>query len=136
MNIDFNAAFNAGMSEADIKDMMERALQSAIEERKAQEEQRLKEEEMKAAAQKASNDKEALKAEGRAYLINAVLAYSEAFDLLPEDETWDEDDIKELEAALIKIEGMVPMYLQLLKMQEDFDKRFGIGDIDISGLFH
>ena len=135
MNIDFNAAFNAGMSEEDIKDMMDRALHAAIEERKAQEEQRLKEEEMRAAAQKASNDKEALKAEARAYLINAVLTYSEAFELLPEDEKWDEDDIKELEAALIKIEGMVPMYLQLLKMQEDFDKRFGIGDIDLSGFF-
>ena len=125
MNIDFNAAFNAGMSEADIKDMMERALQSAIEERKAQEEQRLKEEEMKAAAQKASNDKEALKAEGRAYLINAVLAYSEAFDLLNEDETWEQEDIDKMEQLLVKVEDMIPMYIKLAQMQDKLNEDFG-----------
>ena len=118
MNIDFNAAFNAGMSEEDIKDMMDRALHAAIEERKAQEEQRLEEERKKAT----TRDKEALKAEARAYLINAVIAYSEAFDLI--DDSWDEEAVAELEALIIRLEQMAPMYIKLAEMQDKLDEDF------------
>lgn len=118
MNIDFNAAFDAGMTEEDIKSMMENALASAMEERKAQEAARLEEEQKKATAR----DKEELKAEARAYLINAVVAYSEAFDLI--DDSWDEEDIAELEALIIRMEQMAPMYIKLAEMQEKLDEDF------------
>lgn len=118
MNIDINAAFDAGMTEADIKEMMERALESAMEERKAQEAARLEEERKKATAR----DKEALKAEARAYLINAVIAYSEAFDLI--DDSWDEEDVAELEALIIRLEQMAPMYIKLAEMQDKLDEDF------------
>lgn len=118
MNIDINAAFDAGMTEEDIKEMMERALESAMEERKAQEAARLEEERKKATAR----DKEALKAEARAYLINAVIAYSEAFDLI--DDSWDEEDVAELEALIIRLEQMAPMYIKLAEMQDKLDEDF------------
>lgn len=118
MNIDFNAAFDAGMTEEDIKNMMENALASAMEERKAQEVARLEEEQKKATAR----DKEALKAEARAYLINAVIAYSEAFDLT--DDSWDEEDVAELEALIIRLEQMAPMYIKLAEMQDKLDEDF------------
>ena len=118
MNIDFNAAFNAGMTEEDIKEMMENALASAVEERKAQEAARLEEEQKKATAR----DKEALKAEARAYLINAVIAYSGAFDLI--DDSWDEEDVAELEALIIRLEQMAPMYIKLAEMQDKLDEDF------------
>ena len=118
MNIDINAAFDAGMTEEDIKEMMEKALASAMEERKAQEAARLEEEQKKATAR----DKEALKAEARAYLINAVIAYSEAFDLI--DDAWDEEDVAELEALIIRLEQMAPMYIKLAEMQDKLDEDF------------
>ena len=71
-------------------------------------------------------DKEALKAEGRAYLINAMLAYSEAFDL--DDGAWEQEDIDKLEQLLIKLEDMIPIYLKLIEMQGDLDQNmFGFG---------
>jgi len=76
-------------------------------------------------ALRAKNDKETLKQEARAYLINALAAYVEAFT----DETLDEEDAAELEKLLIKIEDMMPLYIKLAKMHEELD-----GDIFFRGM--
>lgn len=127
MNIDFNAAFEGGMTKKDVEEMLARQLEMAEQEyikKKAAE--RVKEEEAKIAAQKAS-DKEALKAEARAYAINALLAYTEAFDLLPEGETMNEEDVAELEQLLIRVENMIPLYFKLFQMHDDLEADFGFG---------
>lgn len=123
------------MTKEDIKEMMERQLAQAENEYKerkaAAEEAARKEKELKALQ---SKEKEALKAEGRAYLINALIAYSEAFDLLDEGETWDEEDVAKAEEAIKKFEEMVPMYIKLAEMQSDLDKKFGL-EVDPDSFF-
>lgn len=103
------------------------ALRAIYDEKRKQEEAlRAKEQ-----AQKESKEKEALKAEGRAYLINALIAYSKAFDLLEEGETWDEEDVAKAEEAIKKLEEMVPMYIKLAEMQNELR----MGDIDPDSFF-
>lgn len=75
-------------------------------------------------AQQNTAEKEALRAEARAYAINAVLAYLSAFDLLPEGEAWDDDDVERLEGMFKRLEEMIPLYIKLYKLQNDMiDKR-------------
>jgi hypothetical protein len=127
MNIDFNAAFDAGMNSEDIKRMMEKQLkdaETAYVEKKAKEEEARQAKEKEA---KTSAKNEKLKAEARAHAINAMIAYSEAFDLLDEDEGWDQEDIDKMEAVLIQIENMIPLYIKMAQMQEDIEKNFGFG---------
>ena len=81
-------------------------------ERKAAEQARL-------AQEKEATQKEALLAEARAHLINACVAYSEAFG----EEVTDED-IKKLEQELI---GMEKFLEKMMNMKR--------GDLDLSGLF-
>lgn len=117
MSIDFNAALEAGMSSEDLMKIVQDAVSSVMsefEEQKAAKD---------AAAQKKVDDKEALKAEARAYLINALICYTEAFDLLDEGEEFGADEIAEVEAMLLKFEKMVPVYLNLLKLSEDDDDK-------------
>lgn len=71
-------------------------------------------------------NKEQLKAEARAYVINAIIAYGEAFDI-EEMKDLDEEDIKELETLIKKIEDMYPTYLQLWKKQKEFEDGFKFG---------
>ena len=127
MNIDFNAAFDAGMNSEDIKRMMEKQLKDAetayIEKKAKEEEARLAKE--KETQTSAKNEK--LKAEARAHAINAMLAYSEAFDLLEEGETWDQEDIDKMEKMLIQLENMIPLYIKMAQMQDDMEKNFGFG---------
>ena len=85
-------------------------------------------------SQIAKDEKEALKAEGRAYAINAILAYIEAFGLLPEGETMDAEDVGRLEQLLIKIENMIPVYFKLFQMQDDLKESFE-GDLGLGGSF-
>lgn len=83
------------------------------------------------AAQKSETN--ALKAEARAYLINALLAYGEAFGLLTHEEIeeMDEEDIKELEAYLMQIEAFIPLMIKMGEMKEEM-KDFKI-DPDMLG---
>ena len=79
-----------------------------------------KEEEMKAQAQAKAKKEEAerkehRKAEARAYVINAMIAYSEAFDLLDEDEEWDDEMVAKAEELVKEYEQMIPVYLALAK---------------------
>lgn len=112
MHIDFNAAFDDGMSEKDIWDMMQKQLQ----ERNARKEEAAKE-------QSEKDRVEALKAEGRAYLINAALAYAEAFGILESSELTDEE-LAELEQKVKTIEEMVPLYLKMYELQDRMDDSF------------
>ena len=113
-----------GASEEEV----EKALAEIRAEKARQEEalRKAQEEQVRAAQEK--KDKEALKAEGRAYLINAIIAYTEAFDLLSEDESWDEEDIVELEKTIIKTEQMIPLYMKMFDIQKKFD------EMDFGGL--
>lgn len=81
------------------------------------------------AEQETQDEKEALKAEGRAYLINALIAYSSAFDLLDEGETWDEEEVAKAEEMIKKLEAMIPLYVKLAELQGEMDKKFGIEDL-------
>lgn len=122
MNIDFNAALEAGMSREDLMKIVQDAVSGVMndfEKQKAAKE---------AAAQKKVADKEALKAEARAYVVNALICYAEAFDLLDEGEEFSAEEIAEMEAMLIKFEKMIPVYLNLLKLNED-------DDAEVDGLF-
>lgn len=84
----------------------------------------------------AKDSKEALKAEGRTYLINALIAYSQAFDLLDEDEEWGQEEVDKAEEAIKKLEEMIPLYIKLAEMQGDMDKHFGLdGDMFFKGMF-
>ena len=97
---------------------------AAVRAEKARQEAELRaQEEAKARAAQAKQNNEALKAEGRAYLINALLCYGKAFELLTEDDM-DEEDIAELEQAIVKLEQMAPMYIKLYDMQNKLDMEF------------
>lgn len=69
---------------------------------------------------------EMLKREARAYLINGMLAYCEAFDLL-EGEEPDEHDIETLEAYLMQIEAYLPIAKEIAKLQAEQQDKFGEG---------
>jgi hypothetical protein len=126
MNIDFNAAFEAGMSEEDVKAMVERAMAQAKQE---YEEKIAAERAAKEAAAKqvaASVEKEQLKGEARAHLINAGIAYTKAFDLLDEGEELTDEDVAKLEAELIKFEELIPMLIKLHDLGMDSEGLMGL----------
>ena len=122
MDINFDRAIENGASEQELLEAMRNALEKQKAEYEAQ---------IHAAAErhteKKGKDKEALKAEARAYAINALLAYTEAFDLLPEGETINDEDAAKLEQLLIKVENMIPVYFKLFQMHEDLEEEFGFG---------
>ena len=91
-------------------------IQQALNQIKAE---KARQEEALRQAQK--NEKEELKMEARAHLINALICYIEAFDLLPEGEELDAEDIGELEQSIIKLESVIPMYVKLLEMRGALD---------------
>ena len=132
MNIDFTDAFEKGMSEQEALEMVQRICREEQEKAEATIKAQAAAHRAKDQAKKTQDEKEALKAEARAYAINALLAYVEAFDLLPEDETINDEDVAELEQLLIKIENMIPVYYKLFQMQEDLEEGFGFG---LGGLF-
>ena len=73
------------------------------------------------AALRAEDSKEKLKQEAREYAINALIAYSYAFDLLPEDEDFSQDDIDKLEEMLKGLEDMIPLYVKMHELQDKMD---------------
>lgn len=118
MNIDFTDAFEQGMSEQEALEMIQRICREEQEKAEAivkaqASAHRIKEQEQ---AKADEEKKEALKAEGRAHLINAVICYSEAFDLLEEGDTWTQEDVDRVEALLKRMEAMAPMYLKLFDL--------------------
>ena len=133
MNIDFNAAFDAGLTEEQIMEMMKDSLNKAKDERAQKEAAKRAEEEKKAAEQRAKDKSEEYKAEGRAYLINALIAYSVAFGLEEEDTEWSDEDIAEAEAFIKRLEAMAPLYIQMYKMKNELDEDF-FGGLGLGGL--
>lgn len=62
--------------------------------------------------------KEMLKREARAYIINGMFAYCEAFDLLDGEEP-DEQDVQALEAYLTQIEAYFPIAKEIAKLRAE-----------------
>lgn len=62
--------------------------------------------------------KEMLKREARAYIINGMFSYCEAFDLL-EGEEPDEQDVQALEAYLMQIEAYFPIAKEIAKLRAE-----------------
>lgn len=112
MNIE-EMIFN-GASEEEIQKALDQ-----IKAEKARQEAALRAEQEK---KQTSAEKEALKAEGRAYLINAIIAYSSAFDL--DDGGWDEEEVAQLEEMIKRLEELAPMYIKMYEMQNKFDEDF------------
>lgn len=135
MNIDFNAAFDAGMTDEDIMEMMQRQLQEAKNKREAEIETQARLEQEKKNREARLAAKEELKAEGRAHLINAFICYSQAFDLLEDGEEWEQEDVDKAEELIKKLEDMIPMYIKLVEMQGDLDKHFGLDSDFFKGMF-
>lgn len=109
----------SGASEEEILEALRelKAAKAAQDEAEAQQKQKQKQKQDE--DEKAAH-KEDLKREARAYIINGVIAYAEAFDLLPEDWTLDEDDtIKMFEETLIKLEALIPLYLQMRQVMDE-----------------
>ena len=84
-----------------------------------------------AAAKKDKAQTEELKAEGRGYLINAIISYSLAFGLVTEDEV-DDEMAQELETFILQMEEMVPLYIKMYELEKKFKKDdpftgFGLG---------
>lgn len=135
MNIDFNAAFDAGLTDEEIMNMMQKQMQEAKEKRQAEIEAKAKVEQEKTSREARSAAKEELKAEGRAYAINALICYSQAFDLLEDDEEWNDEDVAKAEEMLKKVEDMIPLYIKLAEMQGEMDKHFGLDGDFFKGMF-
>lgn len=70
--------------------------------------------------------KEMLKREARAYIVNGILTYCEAFDLLDGEEP-DESDIEVLETYIMQIEDYLPIAKEIAKLQADQKDKFGEG---------
>ena len=115
--IDINKLISEGASD----EVILKAIESNKAEKRALDQK--KKAELEREAKK--DEKEKLKAEARAYVINALIAYSEAFDLLNEGETWDQEDVDKMESLLIKVEDMIPMYIKLAQMQDKLNEDFG-----------
>ena len=109
MNIE-EMIFN-GASEEEIQEAL-----NQIKAEKARQEAALR------ANQREQDEKEAIKAEGRAYLINAIIAYSSAFDL--DDKGWDEEEVAQLEEMIKRLEELAPIYIKMYEMQSKFDEDF------------
>ena len=83
----------------------------AIYTEKARQEEELRQKAEKELAEKCN--KEELLKEGRAHLINTILAYGTAFDLIPADYEIDDEEIAECEELLIEFEKAIPVYIKL-----------------------
>ena len=102
-----------GASEEEIAKALKnlKATKAAQDEAKAQK---------KLVEDKKATHKEDLKREARANIINGIIAYAEAFDMLPEDWTIEEDDeIKMVEETLIKLETLLPLYAQMREIMDE-----------------
>ena len=74
---------------------------------------------------------EALKSEGRAYLVNAIMAYGTAFGLIPVDYDLTQEELNEVEQVLIEYEKMIPLYVKLLGIDKKIEKMMrGEGESD------
>ena len=73
------------------------------------------------AKSKAAKDIEAYCAEGRMHLINAILAYDDAFHFFG-DEPLDEEDVEDLTEVIKQLEALFPIYAQMINIQAKMDE--------------
>lgn len=73
------------------------------------------------AKSKAAKEIESYCAEGRMHLINAILAYDDAFHFFG-DEPLDEEDIEDLTEAIKQMEQLFPIYAQMIDVQAKMDE--------------
>lgn len=73
------------------------------------------------AKSKAAKEIESYCAEGRMHLINAILAYDDAFHFFG-DEPLDEEDIEDLTEAIKQMEALFPIYAQMIDVQAKMDE--------------
>lgn len=73
------------------------------------------------AKSKAAKEIESYCAEGRMHLINAILAYDDAFHFFG-DEPLDEEDIEDLTEAIKQLEALFPIYAQMIDVQAKMDE--------------
>lgn len=122
--IDINELINSG---ADADAIMEAVKKNLEEKRVAEEKKRQAEETARAKAE----EKENLCREARAHLINAILAYDDAFHFLGEEPV-DEATIAELENMIKVWEKNIPTMFRVTFDPKDTDiekmwRRFGLG---------
>lgn len=89
------------------------------------------------AKSKAAKEIESYCAEGRMHLINAILAYDDAFHFFG-DEPLDEEDIEDLTEAIKQMEQLFPIYAQMIDVQAKMDEMKKDGSKDLKsgyGLF-
>ena len=73
------------------------------------------------AKSKAAKEIETYCAEGRMHLINAILAYDDAFHFFG-DEPLDEEDIEDLTETIKQLEALFPIYAQMIDVQAKIDE--------------
>lgn len=73
------------------------------------------------AKSKAAKEIESYCAEGRMHLINAILAYDDAFHFFG-DEPLDEEDIEDLTEVIKQLEALFPIYAQMIDVQAKMDE--------------
>lgn len=89
------------------------------------------------AKSKAAKEIESYCAEGRMHLINAILAYDDAFHFFG-DEPLDEEDIEDLTEVIKQLEALFPIYAQMIDVQSKLDEMKKDGSKDLKsgyGLF-
>lgn len=109
----------SGASEEEIAD--------AIAQIKAEKAAKDEAERQKAQAKMDKARQEELKAEARAYLVNSLLAYSEAFGWMTHEEieSLDQEDIDEIEKQIKTIEALFPFIIKTDDMDiDDFKDMF------------
>ena len=91
-------------------------------------EARVEAERAAALAQASKAEKDALMSEGRAYFINAIIAYTEAL----EGKTLSEEEVANLEQVAVEMEDMLIKAMQLKKKLEESE---GLDLDDLFGMF-
>lgn len=123
MNI--NDLIMSGASEDEIAKAIAEA---KTEKARKDEAERLKKE--KAAKEEKANARvEALKAEARAYAINAIIIYSQVFGALDPDEEVSKETLQKFENVIKKFEDMIPLYMKLAEMEDALGFEFGLGGL-------
>lgn len=120
-----------GASEEEIAEAIALARIAKREKDKKEEEEKRRQEIIKELAEETVAKKEALKAEGRAYLINAIICYSTAFDLLSDGYEMDQEELEAVEDLLISFEEVAPLYIKMLGIDKKIkDIMDGNADLD------
>lgn len=108
----------------DIYDMMKKGMTqeeifNAFKEESKNARETLAKEEAAAQAAASKAEKDSLKSEARAYVINAIAAYSNAYDL----GELTQEDAERLEETIIDFEVQLETLMPMLKALADTDKR-------------